>query len=61
MAAKVDYYEIFQERYAGSLLEDISRKIDEINDPTEQEGLRGVLCDNLLSKEALNKQLSFCS
>ena len=49
MAAKVDYYEIFQERYAGSLLEDISRKIDAINDPTEQEGLRGVLCDNLLS------------
>lgn len=49
MAAKVDYYEIFQERYAGSLLEDISRKIDAINDPTEQESLRGVLCDNLLS------------
>lgn len=49
MAAKVDYYEIFQERYAGSLLEDISRKIDAINDPTEQEGLRGVLCDDLLS------------
>lgn len=50
METEVNYEKIYEERYTGVSFEDGSRLIDAIDDETEQEELRALLCYDILDK-----------
>ena len=50
MQTEVNYEKIYEERYTGVSFADGSRLIDEIEDETEQEELRALLCYNILEE-----------